>query len=183
MISVVAVMDDGGQVEVATVAREGMAGLPVFLGSPVSIHRVISQVAGDGMSLSAADLLSETARGDRLCTNLLRYTQVRLAMTGQTAACIGAHPIRARLARWLLISHDSVVGDAFTLTQEFLSHMLGAQRTSITAAAHALNGDGLISYHRGAVRILDRARLERAACECYGLVRAETLRLIGPSAA
>src|SRR5438552_3142396 len=104
---------------------------------------------------------------------------LRMAMLGQTAACNAAHPIRSRLARWLLISHDSVKGDAFVLTHEFLSHMLGAERPSVTVAAGVLQKSGAVTYKRGEVRVLDRPKLERASCECYGIVRRESERLMG----
>ena len=102
-----------------------------------------------------------------------------MAMLGQTAACNAAHPIRARLARWLLISHDSVEGDTFVLTHEFLSHMLGAERPTVTVAAGALQKAGAVTYRRGTVNVRDRKKLEGAACECYGIVRRETERLMG----
>ncbi|HEY8829272.1 MAG TPA: helix-turn-helix domain-containing protein, partial [Candidatus Limnocylindria bacterium] len=109
---------------------------------------------------------------------MLHYSELRMAMLGQTAACNAAHRIGARLARWLLLSQDSVNGDTFVLTHEFLSHMLGAERPSVTLAAGALQKRGLITYRRGTVRIKDRPALERAACECYEIVRREASRLM-----
>src|SRR5260370_18845132 len=106
-----------------------------------------------------------------------------MGMVGEAGACNAADPIRARLARWLLISHDSVDGDVFVLTHEFLSHMLGAERPSVTVAAGVLQKTGAVTYKRGEVRILDRAKLERASCECYGIVRRATERPIWASGA
>ena len=181
LISVVAALKDGKRAEVATAGREGMAGLPLFLGSRTSLYEVVSQVAGDGLRIDAEAFLEEIARSASLRVRLLRYSELRMAMLGQTAACNAAHPIRARLARWLLISHDSVDGDMFILTHEFLSHMLGAERPTVTVAAGVLQKTGAVTYKRGAVRILDRTKLERASCECYGIVRRETERLMGAS--
>ncbi len=181
LISVVAALKDGKRAEVATAGREGMAGLPLFLGSRTSLYEVVSQVSGVGLRLEAEAFLEEVARSASLRVRLLRYSELRMAMLGQTAACNAAHPIRARLARWLLISHDSVDGDMFVLTHEFLSHMLGAERPSVTVAAGLLQKTGAVTYKRGEVKVLDRTKLERAACECYGIVRRETERLMGGS--
>jgi CRP-like cAMP-binding protein len=178
LISVVAALKNGRRAEVATVGREGMAGLPLFLGSKTSLYEVVSQVAGHGLRMPAAAFNDELARSPALRTRMLRYSELRMAMLGQTAACNAAHHIAARLARWLLLSQDSVEGDTFVLTHEFLSHMLGAERPSVTLAAGALQKRGLITYRRGSVRIKDRGQLERAACECYEVVRREGVRLM-----
>jgi CRP-like cAMP-binding protein len=178
LISIVAALKNGRRAEVATVGREGMAGLPIFLGSHTSLYEIVSQVAGHGLRMPAAAFTDEVARSSALRTRLLRYSELRMAMLGQTAACNAAHRIGARLARWLLISHDSVDGDTFVLTHEFLSHMLGAERPSVTLAAGALQKGGSITYRRGQVAVKDRGQLERSACECYAVVRREVTRLI-----
>ena len=181
LISVVAALKNGRRAEVATVGREGMAGLPLFLGSTTSLYEIVSQVAGHGFRMSAGAFAEQVAHNPTLRTRLMSYTELRMAMLGQTAACNAAHRIGARLARWLLISHDSVDGDTFVLTHEFLSHMLGAERPSVTLAAGALQKRGAITYRRGSVRIKDRGLLERAACECYEIVRREAIRLMETS--
>jgi CRP-like cAMP-binding protein len=178
LISVVAALKNGRRAEVATVGREGMAGLPLFLGSKTSLYEVVSQVAGRGLRMPAAAFNDELTRSPALRTRMLRYSELRMAMLGQTAACNAAHRIGARLARLLLLSQDSVDGDTFVLTHEFLSHMLGAERPSVTLAAGALQKRGLITYRRGTVRIKDRLQLEKAACECYEIVRREAIRLM-----
>lgn len=178
LISVVAALNNGRRAEVATVGREGMAGLPLFLGSHTSLYEVVSQVAGHGLRMPAAVFTDEVGRSPALRTRLLRYTELRMAMLGQTAACNAVHRIGARLARWLLISHDSVDGDNFVLTHEFLSHMLAAERPSVTLAAGALQKRGCITYRRGSVVVKDRGQLERASCECYAIVRREVTRLV-----
>ncbi len=178
MISVVAALKSGRRAEVATVGREGMAGLPLFLGSKTSLYEIVSQVAGNGLRMPAAAFTDEVTRSSALRARLLRYSELRMAMLGQTAACNAAHRIGPRLARWLLLSQDSVDSDRFVLTHEFLSHMLGAERPSVTLAAGALQKRDLITYRRGSVQIKDRPGLERAACECYGIVRREASRLM-----
>jgi CRP-like cAMP-binding protein len=178
MISVVAALKSGRRAEIATVGREGMAGLPLFLGSNTSLYEIVSQIAGNGLRMPAAVFTDEVGRSPELRTRLLRYSELRIAMLGQTAACNAAHRIGARLARWLLLSQDSVERDTFVLTHEFLSHMLGAERPSVTIAAGGLQKRGLITYRRGSVRVKDRAGLEQAACECYGVVKREQTRLM-----
>jgi CRP-like cAMP-binding protein len=106
-----------------------------------------------------------------------RYFQAHLAQTSQTAACNRLHDIEERLARWLLICHDRMESDTIALTHEFLGHMLGTPRTTVTLAAGHLQKAELVDYSRGKVRIRNRQGLEKAACECYQIVRDEFERL------
>lgn len=178
LISVVAALRDGRRAEVATVGCEGMAGLPLVLGSGTSLYEIVSQIAGHGLRIRASGLVDELARRPALKARLLHYAEARMSMLGQTAACNAAHRITQRLARWLLISHDSVDGDTFVLTHEFLSQMLSAERPSVTVAAGTLQKGGAITYRRGRVEVKDRAKLEKASCECYQIVRHELDRLL-----
>jgi CRP-like cAMP-binding protein len=112
-----------------------------------------------------------------------RYAQAYMTQVAQTAACNRLHPIEARCARWLCMTHDRVGGGpedgvAFPLKQEFLAMMLGVRRAGVTVAAGALQNAGLIRYRRGGIRVLDRAGLEAASCECYALVRREFDQLL-----
>jgi CRP-like cAMP-binding protein len=108
-----------------------------------------------------------------------RYTRAYLTQVAQGAACNRLHHLEPRCARWLLMTHDRVGGaDAFPLKQEFLALMLGVRRTGVTLAAGALQDAGLIRYRRGGIRVLDRAGLEAASCECYGIVRRTFDRLL-----
>ena len=111
---------------------------------------------------------------------MLRYTLSLVTQISQGSACNRLHPIEARCARWLLQTHDRVDGDSFPLTHEFLAQMLGVTRPSVTIAAGILQKAGLIHYVRGVVDILDRPRLERAACECYAIITREFRRLGQP---
>ena len=171
MVSLLAVMRDGAGVETATVGREGAVNIVAGLGGLISAPRAVMQVAGDvgqipAPRFRAAVELSPTLRGF-----VARYHDVHLAIIQQTAGCNALHRVSARLCRWLLQTRDRCESDAVPLTQEFLSEMLGVQRTSITAVARELQDEGLIRYRRGRVDILDRAGLERRACECYETVR------------
>lgn len=164
-------MEDGAAVETGLVGREGMVGLPIFLGDPASVQLAVCQIDGDAWRMPATALLEETRRGGALADLLLRYVQVIMAMTAQSVACNRLHPIEERCARWLLLSHDRVGRDRFHLTHEYLAHMLGVRRASVTVVMGLLQRAGLLEYARGDVTILDRPGLEVAACECYAVIR------------
>ena len=110
---------------------------------------------------------------------LLRYTQALFTQLAQQSACNRSHNMEERCARWILMTQDRVGKDEFPLTQEFLAYMLGSRRASVTLAAGILASAGLIRYTRGIIHVLDRARLEEATCECYGIIQREYERLIG----
>jgi CRP-like cAMP-binding protein len=167
LASILNVMSDGKSVEVGLCGFEGFIGLPLIVGFETSPTRTIMQVEGSGFQISARDLKELLPRCPQLEKSLNRYSQVLALQVTQVAACNRLHEVDERLARWLLMSEDRVGRPFFTLTQEFLAHMLGTRRASVTVAAGILQKAGLISYQRGQVTISDRARLEAAACECY----------------
>ncbi|MFN8541331.1 MAG: Crp/Fnr family transcriptional regulator [Thermomicrobiales bacterium] len=179
ILSIVAIDAAGGIVEVGTVGRDGMAGLPTVLGLPASPFQTMGQVPGFHARLPMADLLVAAAPGTALYALLLRYAQAFSVLGGQSAACNRLHPVEERCARWLLMTHDRIGADVFPLTQEVLGQMLGVRRPSVTVAAGMLQRAGLIGYRRGIVTILDRSGLEAAACECYGVIQREFDRLFG----
>ena len=169
----------GGAVEVGTIGPEGFIGLPVLMGADRMPYRVFVQVAGDGWRLPAdafRRLVDERAPVRRL---LLRFAQTFSDQVAQSVACNRLHAVDERCARWLLMTHDRVHGDAFELTHEFLSLMLGVRRAGVTVAMGALQGARIIRYVRGRVAVLDRPRLEAAACGCYHITRAASDRLLG----
>lgn len=182
MISLVQVMENGATVEAGIVGNDGMVSCSVYLGGQQDSSRAIVQIAGAAIALDAAILKAEFNRGEALQTLLLRYTQALLAQVSQTAACNRFHPTEERLARWLLQSQDFAGSGTLNLTQDFLANMLGTRRASVTVAAGTLQKAGLIDYRRGTIEILQRDALEAAACECYGIVRAEYDRLLDISA-
>ena len=110
---------------------------------------------------------------------LLRYIQALITQISQTAVCNRLHAVEQRLCRWLLLSHDRVHSNELQMTQEFIAHMLGGRRESVTVAAERLQDAGLIHYARGHITILDRAGLEATVCECYQVVKREINRLFG----
>jgi CRP-like cAMP-binding protein len=181
VVSLVSMLRDGGTVEVGTAGREGMAGLPVFLGDDTSTLQAFAQIAGLTVRMEKEAFLRLAGERGELQRTLLRYTQAFLTQVAQTAACNGAHLVEERCARWLLMTHDRVDGDSFELTHEFLAFMLGVRRAGVSVAMRTLQNDGLVRYNRGRVTIVDRHGLEGASCECYEVVRAHFDRLLPPS--
>jgi CRP-like cAMP-binding protein len=173
IVSLLTAVDEREHLEVGIVGNDGMTGLAVFMGVNESRSRGLVQGAGDALRMTAAALGEGVGDGGALRKLLHRYTHALLTQISQTAACNRFHMANARLARWLLMMHDRVEGDEFRLTQEFISHMLGVRREQVTLAAGALQRRKLISYSRGRIRILDRAGLEAAACNCYRVVKDE----------
>jgi len=175
MISLLSAVGEGEHVEVGIVGREGMAGLPVFMGVSKSRNRALVQGEGSALRMTAAALRKVLSNGhDSTLQKLLhRYTHSLLTQISQSAACNRFHQVNARLARWLLMTHDRIEGDEFRLTQEFLSLMLGVRREGVTLAAGVLQKQKLIRYSRGQIKILDRAGLEAASCKCYEVVKDE----------
>jgi CRP-like cAMP-binding protein len=171
LVSLLTIVEGHLALEVGMVGREGMVGVPVSLGTDVSPVRALVQGAGTAMRMKSARFSEEIRRSPQLQQEVGRYTRVLMAQITQTAACNRFHVVEARLARWLLMTRDRVRSDEFRLTHEFLGHMLGVRRVGVTTAARALQKRKLIAYARGKIKILDRRRLEGAACSCYALVR------------
>jgi CRP-like cAMP-binding protein len=165
--SIINVMSDGKSVEVGLTGKEGFVGLPLIVGYSTSPTRAIIQIEATGYKMRAQDLKSALRTCPKLEEALQRYSQELSIQSIQIAACNRLHEVDERLARWLLMSQDRVGATTFPLTQEFISHMLGTRRASVTVAAGILQKAGLITYTRGQVTIEDRAGLESASCECY----------------
>lgn len=179
VISMVSTVIDKTVVEVGLAGREGMVCVATFLGANSTPHRGIVQGQGSALRIKSSVLREEFKRGGKFHDLLLRYTQAHLVQIAQTSVCNRLHELEARLSRWLLMIHDRVDGDEFTLTQDIISIMLGAQRTGVTNAASTLQKKRIISYSRGRISILDRQKLEETSCECYSIVRDEFARLTG----
>jgi CRP-like cAMP-binding protein len=171
MICLLSMTESGRTIEVAMIGNEGMAGIPIILRSAAAPYQVMVQLAGNAMRIRADALREEFNRGGHLQDLLLRYTHSVLVQIAQSAACNGFHTVEERLCRWLLVCRDRVQSDTIYLTQEFLSHMLGVPRTTVTMVASAVQKKGVIEYSRGKITIVDRRALEAASCECYRLVR------------
>jgi CRP-like cAMP-binding protein len=171
-------MRDGALVEVATVGREGMLGIGVFLGDHSGTGRTFQQVAdGPVPALGVAHFVREAAVNGAFREMLALYAQASLLQTMQCTACNALHDVTHRCCRWLLQTHDRVDGDDFLLKQEFLAIMLGVRRPTVTVVLHTLQETGLISSRYGRMRVLKRRRLEAASCECYAAIRDHFARL------
>jgi CRP-like cAMP-binding protein len=171
VLSMLTVLDNGDLVEIATVGNEGMADLSVFLGLEVSNSRLLVQIPGDTLRMEKRAFNDLVGRLDGLRAALGHFMVVMFTLVSQSAACNRLHPIEERAARWLLMTHDRVDADTFPITHDFLASMLGVRRPSVTVAAGILQKAGFIRYRRGHMTILERERLEEAACECYAIVR------------
>jgi len=177
LASVVLTMAGGDTVEVGVVGIDGVVGLPILLGAEKMPGETFIQVEGSGYRIEAELLKAEFKRDGQLRDHLQKYVLANLIQSAQNAACNRLHTISERLTRWILTCHDRVQSDRMPLTHEFLGQMLGAPRTTVTLAAGTLHQAGLIDYSRGHVTIKNRKKLERVACECYGIVRDEFRRL------
>ncbi len=171
LMSILAVQPDGKTVEVGLIGSEGFAGLPLLVGYNHSPTRVITQGDGTAYRCDAETLKQLMQQCPELKQQLHRFAHQLAMQTTQIAACNRLHDVVERLARWILMSQDRIRLDKLPLTQEFLAHMLGTRRSSVTVAAGALQKAGMISYTRGSVTILNRQKLEAAACDCYGIVQ------------
>lgn len=177
--SVLTVLHDGTETEVATVGYEGIIGLPVFFGAATIPGRAFWQIPGDAFRLKAELFRRETRNSSGLTEVLHRYAQGYFNQLSYTVSCNRSHSIHQRASRWLLMSADRAGGNQFELTHEFLSHMLGVRRSGITEAMGVLQRARILRYSRGVITIVNRKRLEAAACECYAVVTDEFRRLLG----
>jgi CRP-like cAMP-binding protein len=177
IVSLLYVMDSGASAEIAVVGREGVVGIALFMGGGTTPSRAVVQSAGRGYRLAAGVIQEEFKRMPVLHL-LLRYTQALITQMAQTAVCNRHHTLDQQLCRWLLLSLDRLDGSRLVMTQELIANMLGVRREGVTEAALKLQRDGLISYSRGRIAVLDRPGLEQRTCECYAVVKKEYDRLL-----
>jgi CRP-like cAMP-binding protein len=173
VVSLTTAMVDGSTVEVGAVGSEGLVGLSIFWGVQTSPYGAVVQIPGGALRLNADVLKRMLSELGSLHGILLRYTHAIVVQIAQTAACNCRHSTEERFARWLLVCHDRARSDDFPLTHEFIAEMLGVRRAGITESAVGFQKKGLIRYKRGHITIRDRSGLEKASCECYGVVRQE----------
>ena len=171
LISLVVVMKDGETAEAGIVGYEGFTGTPAAVGLSTSTLQAVVQITGDGFRVETGALQNTLVSAPHLQLMLSRYAVVQGMQVAQTAACNRLHNIEQRLARWLLMTQDRVDSESLPITHDFLATMLGTDRSSVSLAAGVLQKKKLIGYTRGAVRIVDRKKLEDSACECYGVIR------------
>ena len=178
IVSLLYVTRTGNSAELAVVGSEGMVGVSLFMGGESTPNRAVVQSASRAYRLPAVSLKSHFAEGGAFQLLLLKYTQALITQISQTAVCNLHHTVDQQLCRWLLLSLDRLPRNELQMTQELIANMLGVRRQGVTEAAGKLEREGLITYKRGLITVLDRPRLEKRACECYAVVRSETDRLL-----
>jgi CRP-like cAMP-binding protein len=178
VISLVVELADGQMIEAAMIGRDSLVGGSSALDGKVALNKSIVQIPGAASILPVDRLRNAAEASVSFRTTLIRHEQVLLVQAQQSAACNASHTVEARLARWLLRSHDLSGDDLLQLTQEFLAQMLGVRRTSVTLVAKTLQGAGLIHYRRGKVQIIDLEGLREISCECHETVKAQYDRLL-----
>jgi CRP-like cAMP-binding protein len=171
LISLVVVMNDGETAEAGIVGNEGFIGTPAAVGLSRSPLQAVVQITGDGFRVKVAALQNILESAPHLQLILSRYAVVQGMQVAQTAACNRLHDIKQRLSRWLLMAQDRVDSESLPITHDFLATMLGTDRPSVSTAAGVLQKKKIIEYTRGAVKIVNRKKLEDTACECYGMTQ------------
>jgi CRP-like cAMP-binding protein len=161
-------------IEVGLVGREGLAGLPFFLGVPTSANQVIVQSQGTARRMNTESARRHFSERGAFHDGILLFTHELFLQVSQTINCNRHHEVGQRLSRWLLMMRDRVESNTLQLTQEFLSWMLGVRNQAVSRAAMRLQRDGSIKYSRGAVTIVNRSQLEGSACECYRMMNARS---------
>lgn len=174
IVSLQYVMENGASTAISVVGNEGLLGITLFLGGESTPSRSLVQSAGYAYRLPRLRVKEEFNRHGELLMLMLRYTQALITQVSQTAVCNRHHSIDQQLCRWLLLSMDRLSHNHLTMTQEFIGNMLGVRREGVTVAALKLQEVGAISYSRGLIKVLDRAKLEALSCECYAVVKKET---------
>ena len=174
IVSLQYVMENGASTAILVVGNEGLLGISLFMGGESTPSRSLVQSAGYAYRLPRPKVKEEFNRHGQLLLLMLRYTQALITQISQTAVCNRHHSIDQQLCRWLLLSMDRLSHNHLTMTQEFISNMLGVRREGVTQAAFKLQQQGVISYSRGLIKVIDRAKLEKLSCECYSVVKTET---------
>jgi CRP-like cAMP-binding protein len=171
LISLVVVMEDGKTAEAGIVGNEGFTGSLAAVGLSRGPLRAVMQISGDGFRVKVGALQNTLESAPHLQSMVSRYSAIRGMQVAQTAACNRLHDIKQRLARWLLMTQDRVDSGSLPITHDFLATMLGTDRPSVSVAAGILQKKKVIEYTRGAVKIVNRRKLEDSACECYAVIR------------
>jgi len=178
-VSLVTALNGRPTLEVGMVGREGMVGAQLVLGVQASPLHAVVQGSGAAWRVAAPEFSRELVHSSALQRGLNRYVYVTMMQLASAASCLRFHQIGPRLARWLLMTQDRARSDNFHITHEFLAYMLGVRRVGVTTAAGRLQRDGLISYRRGEIQVLNRRGLKAAACSCYTTDREAYAEVLG----
>jgi CRP-like cAMP-binding protein len=180
VISLLYVMKNGESAEIAIVGNEGMVGLALFMGGDSTMSRAIVQNAGHAYRLKAKVLKDEFRRGKELSRALLMFGSALITQMVQTAACNRHHTVDQQLCRWMLLSLDRLPTGQISMTAKLIGNMLGLKTEQVSTATDVLSKAGLIRYADGEITVLDRPGVELRSCECYGVVKKESDRLLAP---
>lgn len=178
IVSLHYVLESGATAETAGVGNEGLVGVSLFMGSNTTPSSAVVQTAGYAYRLDKKVLMREFDRSGLFQRVLLRYTQALMTHMSQTAVCNRHHSLEQQFCRWLLLTIDRLPSNDLVMTHELVASMLGVYREGISIAAGKLQRAGVISYRRGHISVLDRAKLESKTCECYAVVKTELNRLL-----
>jgi CRP-like cAMP-binding protein len=178
IVSLLYVMKNGESAEIAVVGNEGMVGIALFMGGESTLSRAIVQNAGHAYRLKAQVLKDEFHSGGALSRALLMFASALITQMVQTAACNRHHPVDQQLCRWMLLSLDRLSSSQISMTDQLIGNMLGLSIADVTKATNQLQKAGLIHYNAGEITVLDRIGVEKRSCECYGVVKKESDRLL-----
>jgi CRP-like cAMP-binding protein len=181
IVSLLYVMKNGESAEIAVVGNEGMVGIALFMGGESTLSRAIVQNAGRAYRLKAQVLKDEFHSGGALSRVLLMFASALITQMVQTAACNRHHPVDQQLCRWMLLSLDRLSSSRISMTDKLVGNMLGLSTADVAKATNLLQQAGLIHYDAGEITVLDRLGVEKRSCECYGVVKKESDRLLPPS--
>jgi len=179
VLSVLLQLKDGGTAEAMTVGKEGMIGLPIWLGIERSLSQIVQQGSGEALRISRRAFCRGIEGSKRATTLLKHFTAYSLRFGYQTAVCNARHSVEQRMSRWLLITADRLEGGKMRLSQALLAYMLGVRRQAVGTVAAELQDQALINYRRGDLEIADRPGLEKRSCECYHALRQAYGELVG----
>lgn len=175
------VTENGASSDIAITGNEGVIGIASFLGGDSTRSEAVVVSAGHAYRLRADLLQCEIEHHASLLRLLLAYTQALIAQTGQISVCNRHHRLRQQLCRWILSCVNRLPTDELFMTHDLIAQMLGVRREGVSEAAAHLQREGVIQCYRGHLAVLDRSRLEAAACECYGVISREYDRLLDPA--
>ncbi|MHB8535742.1 MAG: Crp/Fnr family transcriptional regulator [Sulfuricaulis sp.] len=178
IVSILYVMENGDSAEIAIIGNEGIIGVPLFMGGESTQSRAIVQNAGHAYRLKSQMLKNEFNAGGSLHRLLLLFASALMTQMVQTAACNRHHSVDQQLCRWMLLSLDRLPSNQISMTQKLIGNMLGLSGDNVTVAAGVLQKANLIHYDRGQITVLDRPGVEKRSCECYGVVKTESDRLL-----
>lgn len=177
LVSLIYTTASGATAEMGVIGNDGVVGIALLTGGETVPNRAVVPIAGGALRMRADVARAEFERSGPLRRLVLRYMQAFFNQVSQTAVCSRLHSVEQRLCRWILLCRERLHSDELQMTQETISSMLGIRRQSVTSAAGHLQAAGLIRYARGNITICDRHGLEKAACECYRVVKTEVDRL------